>query len=114
MAPDQLSQLKDIVEQYLKVLAATGISVERVILYGSYAQGTAQASSDIDLVVISADLARWRPLERLQMLSRATMHIDAPLEVIGYTPAEIQQNGADSIFWDEIVRTGMEIYRKAA
>ncbi|MBI5299693.1 MAG: nucleotidyltransferase domain-containing protein [Deltaproteobacteria bacterium] len=87
---------------------------EQVILYGSYAKGTARAFSDVDLVVISSDLAKWAPIERLQMLSRATINVDAPLEVLGYTPEEIAANGDDSIFWEEISKTGKEIYKKAA
>ena len=114
MAQDQLSQIKDSVHRYIKELENRGIHVERVILYGSYAKGMAKSYSDVDLVIISKDLAKWPPIERLQMLSRATLHVDAPLEVLGYTPQEIKEHGNESIFWEEISRTGKEIYKTAA
>lgn len=114
MAAIDLSQIKNVVEQYLKELKKLGVAVERVILYGSHAKGTAKPHSDIDLVIIAKDLSKWPPIERLQMLSRATLHIDAPLEVLGYTPDEIKQRGEESIFWEEISRTGKELFKKAA
>lgn len=114
MAQDQLSQVKNTVGQYIKELEKRGVCVERVILYGSYAKGTAKPYSDIDLVIISKDLAKWPAIERLQMLSRATLHITAPLEVLGYTPQEIREHGDESIFWEEISKTGKEIYKMAA
>lgn len=114
MAQDQLSQIKNTVRRYIKELEKQGVCVERVILYGSYAKGKAKPYSDIDLVVISKDLVKWPPIERLQMLSRATLPIEAPLEVLGYTPQEIEEHGDESIFWEEISKTGKEIYKIAA
>lgn len=114
MAQDQLSQIKNTVYQYVKELEKRGICVEKAILYGSHAKGTAKPYSDIDLVIISKDLSRWPAIERLQMLSRATLHIDAPLEVLGYTPQEIIEHGDESIFWEVISKTGKEIYKIAA
>ena len=114
MAQDKLSQIKMVVLQYVKELAKKGVHAERVILYGSFAKGTAKTHSDIDLVIISKDLEKWEPIERLQMLSRATLHVDAPLEVLGYTPKEIKEHGDESIFWEEISKTGKEIYKTAA
>ena len=114
MAEIQLSQIKSVVRHYVDALEKKGIVVEKVILYGSYAKGTAKPFSDIDLVVISSDLSRWKPLDRLQMLSRETICVKEPLEVLGYTPNEIAQNGDQSIYWEEISRTGKEIYKRAA
>lgn len=105
--------LKAIVEQYVKILESQGVHVETVILYGSQAQGTAREDSDVDLVVISPDLARFDFPERLGFLSRATLHVPAPLEVIGYTPDELKGKEDKSIFWDEIRATGKTIYKAA-
>lgn len=114
MARKKLSQVRSAISHYVEELERLGIHPERIILYGSYARGTAEPFSDVDIVVISRDLRRWPPIERLQMLSRATACIDAPLEVIGYTPQEIKKRGGKSIFWEEIMRTGREIYKRAA
>lgn len=114
MAQNQLSKIKTAVNLYIKELNKIGIRPERVILYGSYAKGTAKSYSDVDLVIISKDLERWPGIERLQILSRATLIIDVPLEVLGYTPKEILENGDESIFWEEISKSGKEIYKQAA
>lgn len=114
MAGDQLSQIRTAVEQYVAELEKIDIHPEQIILYGSHAKGSAKSYSDIDLVVIAKDLEKWPGIERLQILSRATLHVDAPLEVLGYTPREIAQHGGESIFWEEISRSGKEIYKKTA
>lgn len=109
----KLSAIKRVVMQYIKILEEQGIHAEGVILYGSYAAGTAGEESDIDLVIISSDFARYDFPERLSFLSRATLHIDAPLEAIGYTPDEIQGKEGKSIFWDEIRTKGKVMYKAA-
>lgn len=114
MVKKSLSQIKKIVSAYLQELEHNGIKVERAILFGSYARGEARPYSDIDLVVISQDFEKWPFIERLQMLSRATLAVGEPLEVLGYTPEEIRKNGDKSIFWDEITSSGKEIYKEAA
>jgi len=39
--------------KFIKALKQEGISVDRVILYGSYARGKTRPDSDIDVAVIS-------------------------------------------------------------
>src|SRR3989338_11291062 len=99
------TQLRSIVEEYVKLLQREGITVEKVYLYGSYARGSAHADSDIDLVIISKDFDGYDSLELLEMLSQVAWKCDAPLEVLGYTPEEIRKNEGKSIFWDEIRST---------
>lgn len=104
----------EVVIRYVRELEKIGIRPERVLLYGSYAKGTADLWSDIDLVVISSDLAGIDPLRRLEMLSLATGEVDAPIEALGYTPQEIAERGADSILWAEIQRSHKVMYEAAA
>ncbi len=104
---------KKIADQFVELLAYEGVAVDLVILYGSQARGTATADSDIDLVVISKDLGRFDPLERLEFLSRIAWKLDAPIEVIGYTPDEVRGREGRSIFWDEISSEGKVIYEAA-
>lgn len=109
----KLFNIKTVINDYVKVLASKNVHVEKVILYGSYAAGMERTDSDIDLIVISSDLERFTFPERLGFLSRATLHIPGPLEVIGYTPAEIEGKEGESIFWDEICATGKVMYKAA-
>ncbi|MFH1830107.1 MAG: nucleotidyltransferase domain-containing protein [Pseudomonadota bacterium] len=103
---EKYADVEKAVSIYIAELRKHGINPQKVILFGSHAAGTATPLSDIDLVIVSADLARWSALERLEMLSRLTICVDAPLEVLGYTPEEIEKAGSDSILWGEIQKTG--------
>ena len=47
-------QLKNLLSIYIESLQK-GIHLEKVILYGSYAQGHPRPESDLDLAVISPD-----------------------------------------------------------
>lgn len=101
---------KKIALKYAEELKKRGVSPKVIILYGSYAKGKATSYSDIDLVIISPDLRRFKPIQRLEFLSRATLNIDKPLEVLGYTPKEIPKKKGKSIFWDEITKSGKTVY----
>jgi len=100
-----VSEIKNIIKDYAKELSRHDIRINKVILYGSYAKGHPQPYSDIDLVIVSSDLARFPPLKRQELLAQLTMNISAPLEVIGYTPEEFK-NSHHTIFGQIIHQTG--------
>lgn len=93
-----------IIPEYQRQLEKMGIHCEKVLLYGSYAQGKQQEGSDIDLVVISDDWKKYSRLERLELLGIAAARILQPIQAVGFTPEEIR--GEDILpFWQEIIRT---------
>lgn len=102
--------LQKVIKQYCEALEQRGIKPEKIILYGSYASGRNHPGSDIDMVVISPDLANIHPLKKLELLSLATANLDAPIEALGYSPEDIKKRGRDSIFWDIITKTGKTVY----
>lgn len=109
-----LFDTKKVVEKYSKELVKVGIHPMTILLYGSYANKTADQWSDIDLVVISKDFADIPPLKRLEILSLATWKVDAPIEALGYTPQEIAERGKDSIIWEAIQKNYKVLYKLAA
>lgn len=109
----KLYEFKKIAKQFATLLADEGIEVESILMYGSQARGNATEDSDIDLVVISDDLGKFEPLQRLEFLSRIAWKCDVPLEIVGYTKDEIKGKEGVSIFWDEIRSTSRTIYRAA-
>ncbi len=84
----KISEIKRILAEYKAELKTHGVRVSKMYLYGSYANGNPKSYSDIDVVVISSDLAKYPALKRQEVLSQWTIPVNAPLEVIGYTPKE--------------------------
>jgi len=63
---------------------------QRIILFGSQARGTADARSDVDLLVISRLSGKRRPL--MVEMSRALCDLDAAFEVVIQTPEEFDMD----------------------
>ncbi len=79
-----------------------GIRVERILLYGSQATGTAREESDIDLFVISHDWDKYSQRERLEILGVASARILEPIQAQGITPGEISSHQLPA-FWQHIL-----------
>jgi predicted nucleotidyltransferase len=92
----------------------------RIILFGSYAKGTANEHSDIDMVVIldNNDVAKNYE-ERLQKklyINRLIRNINykVALDILVYSKAEYKiVKECGNYFIDEIEKTGKIIYEKA-
>lgn len=82
--------------QRKKVIAAyedslkSHLRLDDVLVFGSLARGTAAASSDVDVIVLSRDFKRMPFLERLQFLNRMRTGsaLSVPMDIIGFTPKE--------------------------
>lgn len=98
------STVVDKVKKYADLVSAY-FSVKRVILYGSYAKGTAREYSDIDVAVV-VDKIDGDLLESKSKLFNLTHDIDVSIE-----PVLFEVNADDpSGFFEEIQRTGEIIY----
>jgi uncharacterized protein len=75
-------------KKFRAALEKTGIAVERLILFGSYADGTQREGSDIDIVVISGSFHGMAYWDRIDVLSRAIYDVFEPIEATAYTPEE--------------------------
>src|SRR3990170_2591534 len=73
MAKTTLSQgeLKRLIANLVNDLEGHRIRVERVVLYGSYAQGRPREFSDVDLAIISPSFARKGILKIQEELATA-------------------------------------------
>jgi predicted nucleotidyltransferase len=78
----------EIVSRFQRSIEARGITLQKIILYGSFAAGTNTAASDIDLVVISKDFAGKSYWERIDILTDAIYEVFEPVEAIAMTPEE--------------------------
>jgi len=104
------TEIKRLVREYVNALEPT-INVERIILYGSYANGRPHQWSDVDLAIISRDFAQKSWWQRQGILGNALKNNDAMIEALGYSIAEYN-NAIPQTFLGEIKRTGKVIYTR--
>lgn len=79
------------VEHAARTLAEAAGSRARVILFGSHARSDARAGSDLDFLVIEAEVSdRHTEMVRLR---RALHAMRRPIDVLVYSEAEVQEWG---------------------
>jgi uncharacterized protein len=82
---------------------------ERIVLFGSYAKGTARAASDVDLLIISNFDAN--SLVHLRRARQLTADCFPPVDVVLATPADVANaSSARSPFLLSILGSGRTIY----
>ena len=102
--------VKQIIEQYISDVRAV-MSIDKVYLYGSYANGTAKWDSDVDLCFFSDSFPAkdiMQITERLFELKRR-YNKTICLEPNAFPLSELEN---DNPFVKEILRTGSEIYSR--
>lgn len=87
------------------------ISVRAILLFGSRARGDWLQSSDVDLLVLSDDLAGVPHLARLERLAAEWAHVSGlPADVLGLTPHEFARRAQELSVVGEIAREGVVVY----
>lgn len=100
---DRLTIVSNIVEQIAKAYQP-----QKIILFGSYARGTQNQDSDIDLLVIKDTqedfIARIRNIRKSLLCS-------LPLDILVYTNDEIDKL-KDEWFINDILKEGIVVYEQ--
>lgn len=104
------AKISSIIESFLKELEKQNISIERAILFGSYAQGTNTLWSDIDLALFSPDFEGDRFKDR-NKIRRIKLQISSDLEPIPFPSAYFFSSDP---FVEQIKKTGISILPKHA
>jgi len=107
MAQD-IETVTAIVQQYIADVQKV-MPIDKVYLYGSYAQGTQRENSDVDLCFFSQAFERRRTLDILTELFYLKIKYDKDL-LIEPNAFPLSELGNDNPFVKEILRTGTEIY----
>lgn len=100
-------EVSDIIEAYSKRVAWR-FHPKLIVVYGSYARGTATEDSDIDIAVICEPL-EGDHLENAAELFKLRRDIDLRIE-----PVLIESDDPGSGFYREILRTGKIVYSASA
>ena len=77
-----------ILSRFRKAIEDKDIKVAKLILFCSYAHGTFEEGSDIDILVISDDFADKGFWQRIDILSDAIYEVFEPIEAVAITTAE--------------------------
>lgn len=89
-------------------LVCRSLDVEKIVMFGSHARGTAREESDIDVAVILDDLNEdWLGL--VTRLHRLTRDVDINIE-----PVVLQRSKDRSGFLQHIMETGEVVYQRPA
>lgn len=82
---------------------------EKIILFGSHAWGTPGPDSDIDLFIIKD--TKKRKIERAQEIHRILWGSKIPIDVLVYTPAEVERRlSLEDFFIEDVISKGKVLY----
>jgi len=84
----------------LKDFLSKHIAVEHLVLFGSYANGSPRADSDIDVIVVSDDFKSMSVFDKISLLANASVAVDSRIELIGVSTSEYEQAQRGSLLND--------------
>ncbi|MDT3738138.1 MAG: nucleotidyltransferase domain-containing protein [Candidatus Kapabacteria bacterium] len=89
----------------------TGYAPDKVILFGSYANGNPNENSDIDLLIIK-DTDKSRP-ERTTLVRKLLFGSMIPIDLIVYTPDELEESKKDKYsFVHQLLNNSITLYER--
>lgn len=86
----QKNNVKKIVAAYAEELSRHDFPFSQILLFGSYAKGTAKEWSDIDICVVSNKFKGKQWDENERQLWKLKKNVDARIEPIGMTPEDLK------------------------
>jgi predicted nucleotidyltransferase len=91
---------------------ATELKPEKIVLFGSYAYGTPNPHSDVDLLVIMETKAS--PKDRSWAVSRLLLPRPFPVDILVKTPKEVEKAlKTGDFFLKEILTRGKVLYDRS-
>jgi predicted nucleotidyltransferase len=105
----------DILLEEIKEKVTRNFSTDAIVLFGSYAKGTATEYSDIDVAVVSPDFNYDSPMcDNSFLVTKTTKLYDPDLQILAFNSDKyFNETYIDPNFIKEIKRTGKIIWSKA-
>lgn len=96
--------LRDVVERIVRAARP-----ERILLFGSAAEGRMRPDSDLDLLVVKA--GTYRRIDVMHAIRRELRGLGAAVDLVVATPEELVDHGSNPalVYWSAL-RTGRELY----
>lgn len=109
MTESELAALLQEIERRIRATTAP----ERIILFGSYARGDADADSDLDLLVVVRDVQA--PRQESTRIRRALRGLAVPIDVIVATPEQVERyRDSIGLVYRAALQEGVVLYERAA
>jgi predicted nucleotidyltransferase len=84
---------------------------QKIVLFGSHAQGKARWDSDIDLLVVME--AKGPPWQRALEIRRLFKRLPCPIDLFVYTPSEVEYwQDLSSSFIAHMLKHGVVLYER--
>ncbi len=99
------NEIVEKLKRFLGMLSASGLHVERAILFGSYAKGTGSTWSDIDIALVSKDFTGIGFYDR-RRVNPFLIKVDSRIEPHPFKPEDFTE---ENPFVKEILKQGIEI-----
>lgn len=105
---DEISErINSIIKDYIRDVQKH-FPINRAVLYGSYAKGTNNEYSDVDVAIFSDSFKDKNRIEvNTFLFSLARKYKDICIEPIGFDSSDLEENNP---FIKEIIDTGKEIF----
>lgn len=98
-------KIREIISSYLGALNSNNIPVKEAVLFGSYAAGTQQEWSDIDIALVS-DVFIGNIMDDKDKIRDITLSVSSEIEVLPFAAADFNLHNP---FVKEILRTGIRL-----
>ena len=99
-------EIMDIVDKYVQVILEN-YEVKTIILFGSYAKGTYNEDSDIDIAIVTDDLKCNDVFDELLNLKKLRRKIDYRIEPHLFEVADF--DNVETPFIQEVISTGIKV-----
>ena len=99
------SEIRKIIDRYIRALKRNKISVDQAVLFGSYARGNFNEWSDIDIALVS-DAFEGHWIKDRDKIRAITLSISCDIQVLPYRPEDFN---SDDPFVREIIETGVRV-----
>ena len=105
-----ISNIKQNLDEISRIIAET-VPVESIYLFGSYAYGTQNKDSDIDLYVVFKDEMPMRELDAITAIRIAIHPVKKmPMDILGLKQSRFHDRKQYATLEQKIAREGVKLY----
>jgi uncharacterized protein len=105
-----IDDIRHNLDEIAQIIAKT-VPVESIYLFGSYAYGTPNKDSDLDIYVVFKDELPMRELDAITAISRAIRPVKKmPMDILGLKQNRFHDRKLYATLERKIVREGVKLY----